>query len=175
MIALNLTAKTAEEKLVKEYLEKNAGQALVEKMNNGVSIVKDDKKLLNKKTLETFMNYACEEARKQAEKGARFACVDNQTVFGWTIHYFEEDSIEGLLFNDDGTEYKKPIAKPTSAPIKPAVVTPPKPANMTLFDLMETPTEPQKVESAKNDDEPEQDEVVDTDEQESDIYDLTDF
>ena len=35
-----------------------------------------------------------------------FVCVDDKTVFGWAMHYFEEDSIEGTLYNEDGTEYK---------------------------------------------------------------------
>ena len=38
------------------------------------------------------MKYANDEARKQSEKGAQYACVDDTTVFGWAIHYFEEDN-----------------------------------------------------------------------------------
>jgi transcriptional antiterminator NusG len=49
------------------------------------------------------MDYAHEEARKEAEKGAKFAMVEDKVVFGWLIHYFEEDSIEGVLYNEDGT------------------------------------------------------------------------
>ena len=52
------------------------------------------------------MKYACEEARKLAEKGANCACVEDSVVFGWAIHYFEEDSIEGTLYTIDGEEYK---------------------------------------------------------------------
>ena len=57
------------------------------------------------------MKYATDEARKQAEKGASSACIEDSVVFGWAVHYFEEDSIEGTLYNEDGTEYKKPIPK----------------------------------------------------------------
>ena len=148
MVTLNLTAKTPEEKKLKEYLENNTSEVLTEKINNGVRIVKDGKNLVSKKSLSTFMQYACEEARKQAEKGARFACVDDATVFGWAIHYFEEDSIEGTLYNEDGTEHKTapkytpPVVKPTTPP------PPPKPKNMTLFDLMEK----QEAETIKTDD-----------------------
>ena len=137
MITLNLTTKTPEEEKVKKYLEENASEVLAEKINNGVRIAKDGKTFINKKSLSTFMQYACEEARKQAEKGARFACIDDATVFGWAIHYFEEDSIEGTLYNEDGTEHKPapkytpPVAKPTTPP------PPPKPKNMTLFDLID--------------------------------------
>ena len=52
------------------------------------------------------MKYANDEARKLAEKGANCACIEDKIVFGWAIHYFEEDSIEGNLYNEDGTEFK---------------------------------------------------------------------
>jgi hypothetical protein len=111
---------------------------LAEKINNGVRIVKDGKILINKKTLETFMSYACTEASKQAEKGARGIYIDDPVVYGWAIHYFEEDSIEGTLFNEDGTEHKPaPKYTPPKTVAKPTAPTPPQPKNMTLFDLMD--------------------------------------
>ena len=79
---------------------------MTEKINNGTPFEKDGKRFINKKTLDGFMKFACEEARKQAKKGARSACIDDATVFGWAIHYFEEESIEGTLYNEDGTEFK---------------------------------------------------------------------
>jgi hypothetical protein len=119
---------------VKEYLENNASDALTEKINNGVPIEKDGKPLINKKDLAGFMKYACAEAKKQADKGANGACIQDSTVFGWAIHYFEEDAITGKLYNADGTEYKpKPAPR---APYTPPPVTPPKPKpQMSLFDL----------------------------------------
>lgn len=111
MPKLNLTATTPEQTRIKEYLELNASDALAEKINSGISIEKDGKVLINKKDLKGFMQYACNEALKLADKGANSACVDDATVFGWAIHYFEEDTIEGPLYNEDGTEYKpKPKA-----------------------------------------------------------------
>ena len=108
MITLNLTAKTREEILVKEYLERNASETLADKINNGVYIEKDGLRLLNKKDLAGFMKYACDEAKNQADKShrlsARSACVEDNTVYGWAVHYFEEPSIEGTLYNEDGTE-----------------------------------------------------------------------
>ncbi len=105
---INLEAKTKPQELVKAYLEKNATETLIEKINNGVRLEKDGKQLLNKKTLDGFMSYANNEARKLAEKGANSTCVDDNVVYGWAMHYFEEDSIEGTLYNLDGTEYKPP-------------------------------------------------------------------
>ena len=135
---LNLQATTKEEQKVKAYLEANASEVLAEKINGGVRIQKDGKMLINKKTLAGFLKFACDEAKKQAEKGASSACIDNDTVYGWAVHYFEEDSIEGTLYNEDGTEYKAPMPKVTAkAPAVKSV--PPKPQpkpQMSMFDLM---------------------------------------
>lgn len=106
MIKINLTAAGNEQTLIKNYLEQNASETLADKINIGVKIEKDNKTLLNKKDLNGFMKYANDEARKLAEKGANCACIEDKIVFGWAIHYFEEDSIEGNLYNEDGTEFK---------------------------------------------------------------------
>ena len=151
---LNLQATTKEERKVKAYLEANASEVLAEKINNGVRIQKDGKTLINKKTLAGFLKFACDEAKKQAEKGASSACIDDDTVYGWAVHYFEEDSIEGTLYNEDGTEYKASVPKVTTK--TPTVkYTPPKPQpkpQMSMFDLLdEKPEEPAAEEP---DDEP---------------------
>ena len=122
---LNLKANTPSEQKILEYLQNNASETLADKINNGTPFEKDGKPLNNKKTLSGFMKYACDEARKLAEKGANSACIDDATVYGWAIHYFEEESIEGTLYTLDGEEYK-PVTKtkntqkstytPTSAP-----------------------------------------------------------
>ena len=109
MSKLNLATKNAEQEKIKQYLENNASDVLIKKINEGVEIVKDKKLVINKKDLDDFWSYAIEEARKQADKNARGAIVDDETVFGWAIHYFEESSIEGKLYNLDGTEYKPEI------------------------------------------------------------------
>lgn len=137
-MTLNLEVKTKGERKIKTYLEANASDILVEKINNGVHIQRDGKTLLNKKTLAGCMDFAYDEAKKQAEKGARYACIDDPDVYGWAVHYFEEDSIEGTLYNEDGTEYKPP--KPVTPPKPAATYTPPKPQpkpQMSFFELME--------------------------------------
>ena len=133
---LNLETKTKEQELIKQYLEENVSETLASKINNGVKIVKDSKTLINKKDLNGFINYANAEARKLAEKGSNCACIEDKVVYGWAIHYFEEDSIEGKLYNEDGTEYKVEIKKTT-----PKIVSKPEPKKpekqqATLFDLM---------------------------------------
>lgn len=136
MIKLNLVADNIQLQKIKEYLESNVSETLAEKINNGVHITKDNKTLINKKDLNGFWKYATEEARKQSNKGDTGAWIDDNTVYGWAIHYFEEDAIEGNLFNEDGTEYKVAI-KTTIPKIEPKKE---KPKNenkqATLFDLM---------------------------------------
>jgi len=164
MIKLDLETKNEAEKRIKDYLENNVSETLAEKINNGVKITKEDKTLTNKKTLSGFMKYAGSEAKKLAEKGANFACIEDTTVYGWAIHYFEEESIEGNLYNEDGTEYKVEV-KTTPKPA-PKVEKPKKKESnqQTLFDLMnlcddeptkeeleEPPIEYDEVEDSDND------------------------
>ena len=149
---LNLQATTKEEQKVKAYLEANASEMLAEKINNGVCIQKDGKTLINKKTLTGFLKYACAEAKKQAVKGAQSACIDDDTVYGWAVHYFEKASIEGTLYNEDGTEYKAPI------PPKPQ----PKP-QMSMFDLLDA--KPEEPAAEEPDDEPTNDDYAEAAEQ----------
>ena len=112
MKQLNLKANNEPQQRVKEYLERSVSDILADKINFGTEIEKDGKTLVNKKTLDGFMRYATEEARKIAEKGSSYACVDDATVFGWAIHYFEEDSIVEKLYNEDGTEYQAKKSAP---------------------------------------------------------------
>lgn len=115
---LNLTAQNKQEELVLKYLQDNASETLADKINNGTPFEKDGKPLLNKKTLAGFMKYACDEARKLAEKGTNSTCIDDATVYGWAIHYFEEESIEGTLYTIDGTEYKPTVKRVESNAVK---------------------------------------------------------
>ena len=115
---LNLTAQNKQEELVLKYLQDNASETLAGKINNGTPFEKDGKPLLNKKTLAGFMKYACDEARKLAEKGANSTFIDDQTVYGWAIHFFEEDSIEGTLYTLDGAEYKTTVKRVESNAVK---------------------------------------------------------
>ena len=105
MIQLKLTANTPSEQRILEYLQNTASETLAEKINNGTPFEKDGKPLTNKKSLSGFMKYACGEARNLAAKDETAACVEDSVVYGWAIHYFEEDSIEGTLYTLDGSEY----------------------------------------------------------------------
>ena len=137
MIELDLKTNNKSEELIKQYLQKNVSQSLADKINNGVKIQKDNKTLISKKDLSGFMKYANNEARKLAQKGASCACIEDKTVYAWAIHYFEEDTIEGNLFNEDGSEYK-PIVK-TNKTTSSTKVEPKKEENKqeTLFDIFD--------------------------------------
>lgn len=148
MPKLNLQAKDETQKIIKEYLEEHVSVPLAEKINNGVLIQKDGKSLLNKKSMDGCIEFSVQEAQKLVEKGARAACIQDCVVFGWAIHYFEEDSIEGTLYNQDGTEYKPKTTAPpvnTSTTYMPPA---PKPKpQMSLFDLLEKDSSAQKQEN----------------------------
>lgn len=147
MKELNLSANTPTEQKFLDYLRQNASETLIDKINNGTPFKNDGKPLVNKKTLSGFMKYAAEEARKFSEKGAACACIDDSVVYGWAVHYFEEASIEGTLFNPDGTEYIPAVKKPV------AVSATPKPKNNqpSLFDMLSKETEPSSDEPTEED------------------------
>lgn len=145
---LNLDTKTKEQELIKAYLEENASETLAEKINKGTLFEKDGKTFINRKTLDGFMKYASNEARKLASKGANSACVEDKVVYGWAIHYFEENSIEGTLYNEGGTECK-PAPKPAPAKVKKTEAKKQDSRQASLFDFME-PQQPEP--EAKDDD-----------------------
>lgn len=155
---LNLTAQNKQEELILNYLQNNASETLSDKINNGTPFEKDDHSLINKKTLSDFMKYACDEPRKLAEKGANSTFIDDQTVYGWAIHFFEEDSIVGTLYTLDGAEYKPTVKRVESNAVK-AKPEPKKQENVQ-FSFFDSLTE-QEVKDNKTDNS-----SVDTDENE---------
>ena len=137
MKKLNLSANTPTEQKILDYLRQNASETLIDKINNGTPFEKNGKSLVNKKTLSGFMKYAAEEARKTSGKGAACACIDDSVVYDWAIHYFEEDSIEGTLFNPDGTKYAPAVKKPVAVSVTPK----PKNNQPSLFDMLSKETD----------------------------------
>ncbi|MCH5321782.1 MAG: hypothetical protein J1E36_08445 [Eubacterium sp.] len=151
MITINLNAESSTQKRLKKYLEQNASETLADKINNGVYIEKDGKRLLNKKDLNGFIKFATEEARKQAAKGESGACVEDDTVFGWLIHYFEENDITGKLYNEDGSEYKSaPVKKTTTTTTTTTAKPAPKP-QLSMFDLLSAENKTDEAEEADED------------------------
>lgn len=124
---LNLVAKTEEEKEIKEYLENNVSEVLAEKINNG------------KKTLKGCWNFITNEAKKYLNN--KSGGVSNKVVFGWAVHYFEEDSIkEGKIDNSSNTtptKAKEPKEKTKKVESKPKEKKHPtiEDLSMNLFDF----------------------------------------
>ena len=151
---IKLETKNKQHELLLKYLEENASESLANKINNGITVEKDGKSLISKKDLDGFMKYATDEAKKLAEKGATSAMVEDSVVFGWLMHYFEEDGIEGTLFNPDGTPYqapKKTTVKPTVTPTIKKVEKKPE-QQYSLFDMLTKNEEP-VVNKVEEDDE----------------------
>ena len=78
---IKLEAKNGNEGIILSYLKEFASPALVERINNG------------NKTLAQCWKYITSEAKKKAKNGC--ACIEDRTVYGWAIHFFEEDDING--------------------------------------------------------------------------------
>ena len=93
-------ARTNEESAVKRYVENNVSQIVIDKINNGYD--KDGKRY--KKSFGGFMKYACDRARALADKGAQCACIEDNVIYGWAVHYFEEDSITDYAVTDGQEE-----------------------------------------------------------------------
>lgn len=77
---INLKAEGRNQELVLEYLEKNASDVLAEKINAGT------------KTMDDCWKFITAEAKKKAKNGC--ACIEDATVYGWAVHFFEEDEIK---------------------------------------------------------------------------------
>ena len=174
MIVLNLKANDKQQERLKAYLQENVSEILADKINNGVKIEKDGKQLISKKDLDDFLDYACKKAQEQAEKGKRSAMVEDEVVFGWAMHYFEEDSIEGKLYNPDGTPYEPP--KPKYTPNPATTVTPPpkKDIQPNMFDLLTKNEDADKQDGDDTDietEEPEDEETEDfTEEEKQEVF-----
>jgi len=96
---LNLKATTFQETAILNYLNENASETLTEKINNGT------------KTLSDCLNYIKEQARAEAKNGC--AMIEDKVVYGWAVHYFEEEGIPGPVKR---TEEKKPEIRVVEKP-----------------------------------------------------------
>ena len=122
MNEIKLTAKTSYETMILEYLAENASEMLAERINNGT------------KTLSQCWNYIMSEARRQAQNGC--ACIEDKVVYGWAIHFFEEDSINGEKHNKAPSNVTiAPTEKIDSKPRQKKKVEAPAENQMSLLDL----------------------------------------
>lgn len=87
MARLNLEAKNPAQALILQYLEQNASESLAERINAGSH------------NLQDCFDYIRNEARKQAVNNV--AAIEDRQVYGWAVHYFEEDGNPGDAPKDD--------------------------------------------------------------------------
>lgn len=115
---VNKTANTEAEKRVLEYLEGLDAPELITKINS------------SSKDIPDALSYCKAKAKQRAQNGC--ACIEDTEVFGWVVHYFEEDSIS------KGATPKGPVRERIEVktePKKPALkVEKPKPAPKVVKD-----------------------------------------
>ena len=71
----------------------------------------EEKILTTQKTLIGCIDYCKEQAREQVEDGV--AIITDEEVFGWSVHYFLEDTIEESLPTIKISEMIKPSVQST--------------------------------------------------------------
>lgn len=80
-----------EENMILRYLEENASNELVIKINK------------SKHELRDCWNYIREQAKRMASNGC--AVIEDHIVYGWAVHYYEEDG----KVTPDATREENPI------------------------------------------------------------------
>lgn len=117
---LKLTASTRNEELVLEYLKENASERLADKINSG------------KKTLADCWKFITDEAKKKAKNGC--ACIEDREVYGWAVHFFEEDDIKCAASKADTG--KKPGKASSKKPEERKTVKKLEYEQLSLFDMV---------------------------------------
>ncbi len=97
--------------IIGQYVEEHASDTLIDKIKTGYEIEQDGKKLICKKTLQDVFDHCYKNAEKLKVKNC--AVVKDEEVFGWVMHFLEEDIFRGTdLYNLDGTKYVAPKPEP---------------------------------------------------------------
>lgn len=102
-----------------KYIEENASDLIKEKIKSG------------KKTISGGINYVKSQAKEQAKNGC--AMIEDKVVFGWFMHYMEEDSIKDTEKVKAAVSVSKPVEskKPYKAS-EPEMLT----GQMNIFDFL---------------------------------------
>jgi len=120
-----LKANSKETEIILDYLEENASDVLAQKIHDG------------KKTMDDCWKFIYECAKKAAAGKNCYGCAD-QEVFGWAIHFFEEDSIKvnDIVKNKPAkAEKPKEVKKAAEQKKKPEEKKEDLPGQMTIFDF----------------------------------------
>ena len=118
-----LTANGRNQELILAYIEQNASDVLIEKIK------------ASRKTLGQCMSFIINQARKKAMNGC--AMVEDKEVFGWAMHFFEEDSIKANEIQAPAAKILAPAKVEKKEPVKkePAEVKP-LDGQMNIFDFL---------------------------------------
>ena len=113
-----LRAKEGPQTIIRDYLEENASDELVEKINSGY------------KTMDECWDYIYNQARENSKGNS--VCFEDKVVFGWAVHFFEEEG------NVKPEKKETPVKIPEKeVEVKKAVVKKEDDLQqITLFDLM---------------------------------------
>lgn len=99
-------------------------QRILDYLNEHASAVLEWKITMSKKTIAGALVYAKKEAQKLA-KGESCACIEDEVVFGWVIHYFEEEAIkESLPAKRPPVKVPAGVKKKAAKPAKPSLENP---------------------------------------------------
>jgi hypothetical protein len=96
-----LKARNGTEQIIVDYINQNASDVLCKKIK------------ASGKTMAGCMDFIRNEAKKKAVNGC--ACIEDKEVFGWAIHYFEEETL-----NEEKKPVKKPVVKAEDKEKKPS-------------------------------------------------------
>lgn len=88
-----LKARNGTEQIIVDYINQNASDVLCKKIK------------ASGKTMAGCMDFIRNEAKKKAVNGC--ACIEDKEVFGWAIHYFEEESLN----EEKKSTENKPVVK----------------------------------------------------------------
>lgn len=97
-------ANNAIEQRILAYVEENASDVLVERINGKEY----------KKNIQSCMTYVRNMAKMQAQNGC--ACIEDSEVFGWVMHFFEEDSIPAVEVPKADEKKEQPKTEPKYKP-----------------------------------------------------------
>ena len=138
--------ESLEEHIIAMHLREIIPLPVANKILNGVPAEKDGKKLINKKSIKSFLQYICEkmynETKMKNVSGYQAVAKEGTAILEQAIEYFDNDKIVGDLYDESGTLYKKAPEPPKNVAksIQTAVTQkqePQKPQQFTLFSLLE--------------------------------------
>ena len=177
-----------EEHIIAIHLKEVISDKTAQKIINGIPVQKDGKDLINKKSIPTFLTYlademykiATEQRKNQSKKDKKnwtALAKDGNYIIERALAYFDDDTIEGELYEQDGKLYKPAPSKTPDNVIRTVQATtvtrkpePPKPQQFTLFNFLEqtkeTPVEETEDLDEDEDNCEETEEVEETDQEE---------